>query len=1203
MMTDSDVRRKFSSPGMVSFLRHTQLAGPFVVWILPACFALASLAIVFGQIDDLLSPFAVWSTPGSRAMAYFIVGTLVLPVYAFTRPPVKELALVLGGGLFSGWFIGVSAEQLFSSGVTGFIAPFGFPFFCMAVVALVGLTARALLTRNTIAVMSDPRVSALMACMFALLYMFFSPTFVNVTIIFHPETFDNRLYALDALFGFEASVFVGKLFVTHSAVLTFFQLAYAFMFVSFLAVLGSQIREEWRGQGWQVAEVWFVISILGVMAYHLFPVSGPVYAFKDKFPASMPDPSGVGLVSAIVAPAMRNGVPSLHLGWSLAAWLVSLPLRNRTIKWVSGLVALAMVPATLGLGEHYLLDLVIAVPFVVGTLALTVRGLGWQSPARRMAAWTGWGFFLAWLILLRFAAEWLLQAPWVVPVLSIVSSGASAWRMRALICAVRGGGEVAEVTRVDQASALGGSFSVRLAALFFLSGFAALMYEVLFSKKLAVTFGSSSLATYTVLATYMGGMAIGSWLGGILAARGGDLLKRYVVCEGSIAAYCVLTPFLFDAVHDLYAQWATNAPVDAGWVVALRFGLGALVLMVPTILMGMTLPILTACLDRGAAAYGRVVSVLYGANTLGAALGALLAGYVLIPTLGLQSTTLLAALLNLLVAAFGGEMGKRLKQVGARLEQDEDATSALSASGRALPGWLVLMSFGGVGLVCLGLETLYMHLLAVVAGNSTYAFSLMLFAFLLGLGGGATVIRQIPQAISRPEVAMVVLLMLLAMCLGIGESQWSNMADYFASFAGYPMPSSFGGRELVRAAVCLIALVPPAFLIGAFFPLAMGAVGRAGGVRALGTGAAVNTLGNIAGVFIGGFVLLPTVGALGGIKVLAVLAMGLAVCIVIGAGLMRERVLVALGGMAALCVVAAPTDLDYTRLASGANVYFQPQHWGRVIDHAESADGGLTSVHVTLQDGGTTMKTLTTNGKFQGNDSGEVEAQIGFALVPLAENPRRDDALVIGYGTGTTANTLKHAGFRQIDVVDLSRDVIRLANAHFAHLNERVTEAPGVKLHIADGRNYLLLQHRQYDLITVELTSIWFAGAAASYNREFYQLARQRLRPGGVLQQWVQLHHLSGQDLLALLASVRSEFADVKVFHFGGQGMIVARNGGGAPMAVGMGRPQDEPAIRAYSERILGRPLAKGPERLLNAQGVDNFLSHWGDAEDWASTD
>ncbi|MGH8641269.1 MAG: spermidine synthase, partial [Burkholderiales bacterium] len=249
--------------------------------------------------------------------------------------------------------------------------------------------------------------------------------------------------------------------------------------------------------------------------------------------------------------------------------------------------------------------------------------------------------------------------------------------------------------------------------------------------------------------------------------------------------------------------------------------------------------------------------------------------------------------------------------------------------------------------------------------------------------------------------------------------------------------------------------------------------------------------------------------------------------------------------------------------------------------------------------------TLVTNGKFQGNNEGEVPAQIGFALSPLLHTAARDSALVIGYGSGMSARVLADAGFRALDIVDLSADIVRLANRHFADINKRVSERSGVRTYITDGRNFLMLQPRQYDVVSMEISSIWFAGAAALYNREFYRLVKRRLAPHGVLQQWVQLHHIDATDILHVLSSVRAEFEHVWLYFIGGQGMIIATNSPGAlPAVENVEIIDNTPALKELLELVGGSARDLLKTRLLHPAGTDLFLGSFGmPAPFWVSTD
>ena len=246
-----------------------------------------------------------------------------------------------------------------------------------------------------------------------------------------------------------------------------------------------------------------------------------------------------------------------------------------------------------------------------------------------------------------------------------------------------------------------------------------------------------------------------------------------------------------------------------------------------------------------------------------------------------------------------------------------------------------------------------------------------------------------------------------------------------------------------------------------------------------------------------------------------------------------------LATLGALGALLAPR-WDLTRLAGGTNVYFEKQldDATRVVWAHEDVHGGITTV--TRAPSGTT--TLYTNGKFQGDDGFQMTAQFGFAHIPMLFVRRADRALVIGLGTGTTLGQLGAYPFARLDVAELSPGIVSAAGTFFGAINRGILHDPRVVVRFEDGRNVLLVgpPSDAYDLVSIELSSIWFAGAANLYNREFYETAAARLGEGGVLQQWVQLHHTSRREIASQLATMRAVFAHVILFVRGEQGIAVA---------------------------------------------------------------
>jgi MFS family permease len=357
--------------------------------------------------------------------------------------------------------------------------------------------------------------------------------------------------------------------------------------------------------------------------------------------------------------------------------------------------------------------------------------------------------------------------------------------------------------------------------------------------------------------------------------------------------------------------------------------------------------------------------------------------------LGAHSTTLIAAMSNLLVALAALELAKKFP-----MQSGDTPRASLclkDASAPTLPryaGLAAMLALGIGGVLSLGLEVVYVHMLSIVTGNSVYAFGLMLATFLMGLSLGGEGARRL-LLLKQTDRPLLLVLMLLGLALSVLLSAfaWNWIPEYFASFALHPAARTFGAREAIRGIICALIMIPPALFIGAAYSVSMDistATAKDRPALRLGLSAAFNTLGNITGVLLFGFVLLPWLGGLNAGLAIAVGAflLSLAVLLLSGRHILRQ-------GLAYVSVTSVVTAyLDYNLLSSGANVYFSPQKWGNMIDHAESIDGGLTSV-VASSTNDNSVKTLLTNGKFQGNDAmqGEMQAQIGFAMAPPA-SPR-----------------------------------------------------------------------------------------------------------------------------------------------------------------------------------------------------------------------
>ncbi|WP_022956179.1 fused MFS/spermidine synthase [Perlucidibaca piscinae] len=944
-----------------------------------------------------------------------------------------------------------------------------------------------------------------------------------------------------------------------------------------------------------VTHSFLLTGALGFLLYFLFPVCGPKFILGSAFPDHIPDVNGALALPAMVDPFPRNGMPSLHTAWAMIIALATSYLGG--MKRFAGILFLLLtVLATLMLGEHYVLDLYAAIPFalLVNVLLTPYRA---EDAALRMRHLLRCG-----LLTLILASTGLLEPEQIsllpMPVWHLILG------LGLLLCLLT----FLEIRRLplssqsrhvtpDNSPSRETRTDYLVTVLFFVSGFAALVYQVLFSKFLGLTFGSTAVATYTVLATYMIGLASGTVIGGWLASRLRDPVKAYAIAELAIAAYCLATPFILAVTKNAYVGLATGLPPDADVLVSYKVFLGAFTLLVPTILMGLTTPMLLAYFNRREG-FGASVARLYGANTIGASAGALCTGYFLMPWLGANGTLLFAIAANVMIFFIVLGLRKRTEPIaGSRPTNEVVKPHDTSRDKRRLV--LVSTILFVCGFITLSLETLYIQLLAVVAGNSAYAFSLMLFSFLAGLGLGAHLAKRLlATSASTPEMLFFKGIFFLIVVILLSTWAWDRLPMYFAGFDGYPLATSFGSREIIRGLTCVLLMIPPAICIGFCFPLAMEILGRGMDVAsrpmAFGIASAFNTAGNIAGVLIGGFILLPAAGSLLSLKLIALLGL-LLLAIILWQWrneLDRKSSLASLAA-AGLLLMLSPQQFNLSLLASGANVYFSSQAYGEVIDHAESIDGGLTTVNRSVAHDGKETLTLLTNGKFQGDNSKEREmaAQVGFVLAPLLHTEARENALVIGYGTGVSARTLHDAQFKQLDIVDISGDILEMADKHFSDVNMSIRQKPHVQTHVTDGRNFLLLNQKKYDLISMEISSIWFAGAASLYNDEFYALARNNLKNNGVLQQWIQLHRISQKDIAYIISTLRNHFKYTWLYFVGNQGILVATNDAQrTPNAIALEKIITTPSLRMQLDLYGGHPESLLEKQLLGPDEINRFV-------------
>jgi len=718
-----------------------------------------------------------------------------------------------------------------------------------------------------------------------------------------------------------------------------------------------------------------------------------------------------------------------------------------------------------------------------------------------------------------------------------------------------------------------------------LSGATGLIDQLCFSKYLSYIVGSTAYAVSAVLAAFMTGLAIGAHWGGKASLRVTRPMRAYGWLELVGAAAVAATPFAFHWLTPLYANLARNMPHSLAALSVLRWLTALGLVVIPTMAMGATLPLLSRSFDTGAASAEaaalreRRLGALYAINTLGGALGALAAAYLILPALGVDGSVFASAAGSALIAVLALTFGARVVVNPSTTEASEGGTPEPALSERRP---LFFLAFASGSLV-FAAEVVFTHLLALIIGNSAYAFGLILAAFLSCLFLGASRASWAQRRFGDASLPLG----LASSGLGLSASLplWDKL-PYFFDNTGEVL-TSFAAREATRGVAAFLMLLVPTTLMGLTFPLLLQRVARYPNMgRWVGRLTAVNTLGAVLGALLTGYVFLPWLGSQRTLLAIA-LCFALAGLLMLGWTSARRRQMVIAGAGATLLLTLISPPWDLAMLTSGSNVYFDGYHApDKILMVREDVHGGVTTVTDT---GG--VRTLLTNGKFQGNTGWEMNAQRFFAHYPSLFVKDYGDLLVIGLGTGTTLGTLAGYPWRKIDVAEISPSILFAAKTYFKGPNLGAIDDPRVSIHHADGRNFILVQEQKYDLISMELTSVWFAGAASLYSREFYQLIHERMKPGAVFQQWVQLHHVRPRDFATILNTLHYQFAHVTLFFGGGQGILVASD---APLVASRARVQaleQTPQVAATIPHA--RPLLElFDDVLVSDVGLDQFLAH-----------
>jgi predicted membrane-bound spermidine synthase/tetratricopeptide (TPR) repeat protein len=729
-------------------------------------------------------------------------------------------------------------------------------------------------------------------------------------------------------------------------------------------------------------------------------------------------------------------------------------------------------------------------------------------------------------------------------------------------------------------------------AAFLLSGAAGLIYEVVWARYLSLVMGGTAYAQTVVLAAYMGGLALGARFFGRLADRMASPLKTYAILELVIGLYGLAFPLFLALGSGLYLFLAGVLGTGGVGGAVNRLLMAALLLGPSTFLMGGTLPLLARTVTRDPAHVGGRVGGLYFINSLGAVAGAVAAGFLLIPALGMRYTLFSAAALNLVV---GGSMLLvwRMSRVGEPAAEAAEPDRApirefrgVGEEGLALWAKVAVWGSGFSGLIVMVYEVSWIRLLSNILGSSTYSFTLMLAAFITGIALGSLLARWLTR-FERPFLFFGLSQLAIGVSLLVALPLYSRLPFIFLSLQS-ALPRTGSGYALYslgKYLFCLAAMLPPTLASGAALPLATDVAARLQGRIGMPVGRvfSVNTAGTILGALIGGLLLLPWLG------VQHTLLVGIVLNIVFGLWVLSlspliapRRWLVIAVSSSAVFILFLLISPGWSRLALASGVY-RPR--GDRREARQAFDQEIRNQHLVFYDedvNGTTAVlqhendyALVVNGKTDASTySSDQETQTLIAAIPALMVPDAERALVVGLGSGQTLGHLLQYPIEQVEVLEISAGVVR-AIPFFNGINGRPLEDPRTILIEQDAKTYLLTRpEARYDLVLSEPSNPWIAGIGGLFSLEYFNSLREHLAPGGVVAQWIHTYQQTDDTLGSVLRTFRQAFPETSVWGMAAGDLLLV--GSTRPVAWDFAASRAafrRPGVRSDLDRIHIRDL------------------------------
>lgn len=676
---------------------------------------------------------------------------------------------------------------------------------------------------------------------------------------------------------------------------------------------------------------------------------------------------------------------------------------------------------------------------------------------------------------------------------------------------------------------------------FFISGLTGLVYEILWTRLIVKIIGSAPFAVSIVLTVFMAGLGLGSYIASRTIDRiknQYNLVKLYGILEIIIGAYGLILPLFLLLFRPLYSILYNHFFGHFIIYTIFTFAGCAILLLLPATCMGATLPVLSRFYVTRMSHVGSHLGRLYGLNTMGAVVGTLLCGFWIINLWGVQGALIFAVILNVIIGTICILLSvtlKTYKTSPVKIKADSTISPEIRVSRNAkISGMSALIIFAVSGFCAMAYEVIWIRLLGLIVGPTTYSFTIVLITFISGLALGSMFFGWMADIVRKP-ISLLLFSQIFAALFALWVSQIMGNSQIFFAKLIFHFKDNFSQLVFLKSLILFMFMFLPTFFLGSTFPLVgkiyTNSLAHIG--RSIGFAYSINTVGAVLGSFCAGFVLIPFLGKETSLSL--VVTLQLMVSFIIGSIIfwktrrrVREWIPFTLLVVCGISLAFIYPRWNRTMLSTGkyhryeepemiqmgwlqallyGNDMFADYHGGELVYFGDGI-GGFTTVKKDTDTMGNINYSLLNSGKSDASTvGGDMCTQTLLAHFPMLFHPDPENVMVLGLASGITAGEVLHYPVKKLDVIDINNQVVK-ASDYFIPWNNNVLSNPRTELIVQDGRAHMELTDRNYDVIISEPSNPWMAGLATLFTGEFFELVRKRLNPDGIFVQWIHAYQI-----------------------------------------------------------------------------------------------